>query len=136
MNGLLLSLIQFILLLLLVVNKDIRTFCIGYVVILVINVGLINTPVEWFYWKKAISDLFLLYFCTKVSIDWKRYLVGSVVICSLLMNIYEGLSYYQTIIYPYRDIIQWWMVEIMFVVLAWNCNWRGIDNVKFCRTDN
>ena len=125
MSGLLLSLIQFLLLLLLVVNKDIRTFCIGYVVILFINVGLINTPVEWFYWKKALSDISLLYFCTKVGIDWKRYLVGSIILCSLSMNVYEGFSYYQTIIYPYRDVIQWWMVEIMFIILAWNCNWRG-----------
>lgn len=136
MSGLLLSLIQFIILLLLVVNKDIQTFCIGYVVILLINIGMVGTPIDIFYWKKALSDIVLLYFCTKISINWKRYLISTIVICSLLMNIYEGLSYYQTIIYPYRDVIQWWMVEIMFIVLAWNCNWRGIDNVKLRRINH
>lgn len=79
----------------------------------------------------------ILALCDLISITSVMYLTNKTkrlylyIICwtSLFMNIYEGVSYYQTFIYPYRDVIQWWMVEIMFIILAWKCEWRVL-NVK------
>lgn len=89
-----------------------------------------------YYFRHTLFDLISIVIVGMSCQGYKKLTLLTIILCSLLMNIYEGLSYYQTFIYPYRDITQWWMVEIMFIVLAWNCNWRGIDNVKFCRTDN
>lgn len=86
-----------------------------------------------YYFRHTLFDLTSLFIVGLFCQGYKRLFLYIIIICSLLMNIYEGLSYYQTIIYPYRDIIQWWMVEIMFIVLAWNCNWRGIGYVKLRR---
>ena len=133
MGGLLFYAIEFFILSLLLINEDVRTFCLAYVVILLVNIGLINTPNEMFYWKKAISDILLLYFCMSIQTDWKRYCLGGVIICSLLMNVYEGLHTYQTIIYPYRDTVQWLMVEVMVIILAWKSDWRGMNCVKLRR---
>lgn len=127
-------LLQFMLVFLFCKDRDVKLVA-G---LLSLNFVLQIVILPFFNYFSVLSGFDLLMFTSVLFIQnwYRRLTLLTIILCSLSMNIYEGLSYYQTIIYPYRDVIQWWMVEIMFVVLAWNCNWRGIDNVKLCRVDN
>lgn len=126
--------IQFLLVYILCRDSDIRTSAGLLCAVFVLDI----TPISatYYYWIHTLFDLMILAAIYPLKNNIKTYLIGGITICSLSMNIYEGLSYYQTFIYPYRDVIQWWMVEIMFVILAWNCNWRGIGHVKLRRINN
>ena len=126
--------IQFIGMCILCKDKDVGI--ISLLLASLFALDMLQIPDNYFYIVAATYDILSLIIVSYLIDKWKRYTLFTIILCSLFMNIYEGLSYYQTFIYPYRDIIQWWMVEIMFIILAWNCNWRGIGYVKLCRTDN
>lgn len=123
-------LLQFTLVFLLCKNNDIKMVA-G---LLSLNFGLQAILLPFFNLFSVLCgfDLLMLVGVLFIHSFYKKVLLFIIIACSLFMNIYEGMSYYQTFIYPYRDVIQWWMVEFMFIILAWKCEWRVL-NVKFGR---
>lgn len=121
---------QFLLLAFMIKDRDVKLVSYGLAAIFLIDsmLYIMKLPFIDYYIKHAVSDCFMLFLLFYLYCKYKRYLLFVVIVCSLLMNIYEMTSPYQTIIYPYRDVIQWWMVEFMFIILAWKCGWRV--NVK------
>ena len=130
----LIVLLQFVLVFLFCKDRDVKLVA-G---LLSLNFILQMATLPFFNYFSVLSgfDLLMLTSVLFISSWYKKIILFTIILCSLSMNIYEGLSYYQTFIYPYRDVIQWWMVEIMFIILAWNCNWRGIGYVKLRRINN
>ena len=126
--------LQFIAVVIFCKDRDIRIASLLFSFIFALD--MLPVSDNYFYLVASLYDCLSFLIVIYLTTRWKRLTLLTIILCSLLMNIYEGLSYYQTIIYPYRDVIQWWMVEIMFIVLAWNCNWRGIDYVKLRRINN
>lgn len=126
--------IQFIGMCILCKDKDVGI--ISLLLTFLFALDMLQIPDNYFYIVAATYDILSLIIVSYLIAKWKRYTLFTIILCSLTMNVYEGLSYYQTFIYPYRDIIQWWMVEAMFIILAWNCNWRGIGYVKLRRINN
>lgn len=122
--------LQFIILSFLVRDADIRKVALLVSVAFTFSYMTIGDP--YFYIRNGLIDVYLLLAISFILDVKKRYLLYFICGISLFMNIYEGMSYYQTFIYPYRDVIQWWMVEFMFIILAWKCEWRVL-NVKFGR---
>jgi hypothetical protein len=125
----LIALSQFILLCLLCKDRDVELVA-GLLslnlVFQIIVLSFINT-----YLLLSIFDLLMLGSIIFLYGKTKQLILFTIILCSLIMNVYEHFSYYQTFIYPYRDVIQWWMVEAIFITLAWKCSWRY--NVKFRR---
>lgn len=117
--------IQFILLAFLVKDQDVKW--VGLLMSVAFAFSFLSQGHDYFYIRNAAIDMYLI-LCTSFLYDARKKLL-LYIICwtSLSMNVYEGMSYYQTIIYPYRDVIQWWMVEFMFIILAWKCEWRMLD---------
>lgn len=126
--------IQFLLIYLLCRDEDVSLS--AGLLSFIFLVDIIPVSAEYYYWVHAGFDLLILAATIPLKNYIKVHLISGITICSLIMNMYEGLNTYQTIIYPYRDVIQWWMVEAMFIVLVWNCNWRGMNYVKLRRINN
>lgn len=124
--------LQFLLLALLCKNIDVK-FVAGLLSLNFIIQMMVVSDTNY-YTMLALCDLISIASIMYLMNKTKRLTLFIIIICSLAMNIYEGMSYYQTIIYPYRDVIQWWMVEFMFIILAWKCDWRVL-NVKVGRNN-
>ena len=120
--------IQFLLTAFFITDKDIRRYAVATAVVLSINNLLVG--VGDYYLRNMIFDLLFMSTVITLKDSIKQYLLFAICACSLLMNYYEWQSVYQTFIYEYRDIVQWWMVELMFVITFWKCSWRGNFYVK------
>lgn len=125
--------IQFLILAFIVKDSDVSNVSLLMSVAFVFSYLTIGDP--YFYVRNGLIDVYLTLAASFILDKKKRYLLYAICCTSLFMNIYEGMSYYQTIIYPYRDVIQWWMVEFMFIILAWKCEWRVL-NVKTSRNNH
>lgn len=108
-----------------IVNRDIKVVSRLFSLVLVLDVLLLpifNT--DMYYIKYATFDCLMLIFSCILKSKVNRYIVASVCIISFCMNIYEHLSYYQTVFYNYRHNIQFALIQIMIFGLIYKCQWR------------
>ena len=118
--------LQFIIFAFFCVDKNVAKFSAALALTFILN-DIVN--IEWltFYLEQAAQDVLMLLCCLLLRDNNKRLPLISICLVSFGMNIYEHCSYYQSFFYQYRDMLQWWMVEIMFVITIWKCKWRGFN---------
>jgi hypothetical protein len=114
--------LQFLILTLICKDSDIKY--VGVLLSLLFCLDIFQVPPDYHYQVHAIYDMATISIISILVCSIKRLILFSVCMVSLIMNLYEYSSVYQTMIYPYRDVIQWWMVEFMFIVLAWKCQYK------------
>lgn len=83
---------------------------------------------DYFYLRAAFIDILLA--CTVVSFirGVRLYFVTVPITISLFLNLYEHVSYFQTMFYPYRHYIQSILMQVMIWGLIYGCNWRKLCN--------
>ena len=117
--------LQLIIILFLCKNKDVRNCLCGMLAVLILNYIQMGTP-DYYIRCFFYDILFIL--CSFCLLDKaKRLIIISICSLSAFMNIYEHIHFYQSIIYQYRDITQWIMVEAMILTVIWKCQWRGFN---------
>lgn len=121
--------IQFLLAALIIKDKDVILYCIGVALTFCLSNLLIG--VGDYYIRHLLFDVLFISIIPLLKDRVKQTLLFTVCFCSLLMNYYEWQSVYQTPLYPYRDTLQWWMVELMFIITCWKCTWR--EHIEICR---
>lgn len=83
---------------------------------------------DYFYLRAVLMDILLLTTVSTLLKGLRVYIVVIPIIISLLLNLYEHVSYYQTIFYPYRQYIQFGLMQIMLWGLVVGCRWRKVCN--------
>lgn len=83
---------------------------------------------DYFYLRAALVDILLV--CTMVSFvrGIRLYFVTTPIAISLFLNLYEHVSYFQTMFYPYRHHIQLILMQVMIWGLIYGCRWRKLCN--------
>lgn len=83
---------------------------------------------DYFYLRAALMDILLT--CTIASFikGMRLYFVTIPITISLFLNLYEHVSYYQTVFYPYRHYIQFMLMQVMIWGLIYGCRWRKLCN--------
>lgn len=83
---------------------------------------------EYFYLKEVLFDIAILCSAFLLKDRFRSYFLIVPCIVSMMLNLYEHISYYQTIFYPYRQYIQFGLMQIMLWGLIVGCRWRNICN--------
>lgn len=118
--------LQFIVFAFFCADKNVTKFSVALALAFILN-DIVN--IEWltFYLEQAAQDVLMLLCCLLLKDKNKRLLLISICLVSFGMNIHEHCSYYQSFFYEYRNVLQWWMVELMFVITIWNTKWRKMS---------
>ena len=99
---------------------------------LMVNTGFhFILPMDVFYLKEAVFDIIMFMTVFLLKDNFRSLLIGIPCFISFLMNIIEQFSYYQTIFYPFREYVQFLLIQTMFIGLVYNCKWR-----KICKTNS
>jgi hypothetical protein len=88
-------------------------------------------PPDLFYIKEASFDILMFSTVFLLRDDVKSFLVGVPCVLSFLLNVHEQFSYYQTMLYPYREYIQFILLQIVLLGVVIDCKWR-----KLWKTDS
>jgi hypothetical protein len=109
----------------LIKDKDIVLVSRLLFLALVANV-LINpyVPQEYFYIKEALFDTIQYSFVFLLKDRLRYFLLGIPCVVSFLLNIYEAFSYYQTVFYPFREGIQFLLLQLIVVGLCLDAEWK------------
>lgn len=83
---------------------------------------------EYFYLKEVLFDAVILSSAFLLRDRFRSYFIIVPCIISIILNLYEHVSYYQTIFYPYRQYIQFGLMQIMLWGLIVGCRWRNVCN--------
>lgn len=86
---------------------------------------------DFYYIRSAIVDLLLFLLTFILRNHLVAFGVGVCCCISFVLNIYEQMSYYQTIFYAYREYIQFVLVQMSIFFLLVDCKWR-----KLWKTDS
>jgi hypothetical protein len=84
------------------------------------------TPDSWYYIRSAITDLLMFSTVFIIRNHLAALGVGLACLISFILNVYEQFSYYQTIFYSYRPLIQFALTQLMIMSLLMDCRWRDI----------
>jgi len=83
-------------------------------------------PPDVFYIKEASFDILMFATVFLLKDDVKAFLVGIPCVLSFLLNVHEQFSYYQTMFYPYREYIQFILLQIVLLGVVIDCKWRKL----------
>lgn len=122
MVTLLLSILQVILLAFIIKDEDIKHTLYAIGVVFFIN--LLSHGAPLFYIRMAGLDILFCFTIFFIKDSIKRILLWIVYLLSFSMNIYEQLSQYQSFFYSYRKEVQWCLIQLMFIIITYNCRWR------------
>lgn len=122
MITILLSIIQLIVIYFLIENKDIKSYLLLIVGIFILNLITFGYPM--YYVRHMVIDVIFCLCAYVIKDDLKRIAIILICTASYFMNLYEHLSYYQTIFYEYRTPIQWCMLQMIYLILLYKTKWR------------
>ncbi len=81
---------------------------------------------DYYYLRSALIDIVMFFAILGIQ-DSRRFVILTIsIFISLLLNLYEHVSYYQTIFYPYRQYIQFGLMQTMLWGLIVGCKWRTL----------
>lgn len=90
-------------------------------------------PVNETYFQVSVFiDICLLFSCLVIKARWKMFGCVVVLILSAVLNIREGVSYYQTSTYTFLVYYQWISVEILIVILLWGVKLKHVKHRNIC----
>ncbi len=84
------------------------------------------TPSDWYYIRSAVVDVFMFLSVFFVRNNLASLGVGIACVTSFTLNIYEQISYYQTVFYSYRGYLQFALTQLMVLSLLMDCRWRDL----------
>ena len=84
--------------------------------------------VDYYYLRSALIDIAMFFAILGVKNSRRFLFIVIPISLSLFLNLYEHISYYQTIFYPYRQYIQFGLMQIMLWGLIVGCRWRNVCN--------
>ena len=95
--------------------KDIKHFCwLMAGLTFIDSTGIFYSAQHFFYWV-AFTDVLIIAFSLVLSNSIRRNVIIFVSVVSCALNLYEALSLYQTIFYPYYNTIQFIITEIILI---------------------
>lgn len=113
----------------LIKNKDVVVVSRLLSLFLFLNISYhFNIGYDYFYLKEVLFDTVILCSAFLLKDRVRSYFIIVPCILSILLNLYEHISYYQTIFYPYRQYIQFGLMQIMLWGLIVGCRWRNVCN--------
>lgn len=133
MTDMIIVLGQFLLLSIFCKDKDIKIVSALLSIIFISNILLFGT--DYYYQRQIFQDVLMIVCLYQVKDNLKWLITTSICAISLCMNFYELQSYYQTFLYPYRDNLQWWMVEALFATLCWKVIFKE-KHEQICNNNN
>lgn len=101
---------------------------ISYILLLDIFSWFVFPTTESYYLRSVLIDIALFFAVLNIDNSRRFMVLATPIIISLLLNLYEHVSYYQTIFYPYRQYIQFGLMQIMLWGLVVGCRWRKVCN--------
>lgn len=118
------TLLQYALLYFLVTDRDIRYFLLMLGVITSVNLMQYGDP--FIYQRLIIYDLG--YITASFLLKDKEKTIGITSICmaSVLINLYEMVSYYQTEFYAVHGLINNIMIQAICLISCVGCKWRDL----------
>lgn len=128
MITILLSMIQLFILYYLIEDRDIKTCVLLIAGIFAINLLTFGAPL--YYIRHMFIDVLFCLCAFVLQSNYKRYIFIGICLISYSMNLYEHVSYYQTIFYEYRQPIQWCLFQLLYLVLLYKAKWRALCNMQ------
>lgn len=121
-----LTLIQYLLIAYLVLDKDVR----GYMLLLgaITFINLLQVGMPHVYERMMVYDLLYLLAAFRLQDISKTIGIGIICLTSFFLNWYEGISYYQTEFYDTRALWNNIMIQVIIIVSCIDCNWRKLCN--------
>jgi hypothetical protein len=95
--------------------KDIRYFCWLMAGLTLIDSMLTFSNAQNFCYWVTFTDALIIVFSFVLSNPIRRNVIIFVSVVSCVLNLYEALSLYQTILYPYYNIIQFIITETILI---------------------
>lgn len=105
-----------------VLDRDVRLFLVLLLSIICINT--LQYGDSNYYLRSIIYDSLIIYCSLFISNHRKFCVITLLCLISIISTGYELLSYYRTDLYPYRNIIQYTLLQCIIGVACWNCKWR------------
>lgn len=130
MMYLLITPITLILLSYLIKDKDIVEVgrYISFILFVDILSWLVFPSLDFYYLRSALIDVAMFFAILGVKNSRRFLFITIPITISFFLNLYEHISYYQTIFYPYRQYIQFGLMQIMLWGLVVGCRWRNVCN--------
>jgi hypothetical protein len=111
----------------LIEDIDIRKVCLGMSCIMLFDIlTYYVTPSYLYYIRSCYTDVLTMYISILLVNKTKTYSILAICLFSIFMNMYEDMSYYQTIFFQYRDTIQFVMMQLIFIILLYKARWRKL----------
>lgn len=116
----------------LVDEEDIKVCLLIWSAIFLADVT-INVTDEVYFQTSVLIDCLLILSCSVIRERWKMFGCMFVLAVSALLNLREGLSYYQTSTYTFLVYYQWLSIEIITAILLFKVRLRD-DIFRVSRT--
>ncbi len=108
-------------------DKDISKTCLGMSCVMLFDIFTYYATPDYFYYiRSCYTDVLTMYVSLLLVNKTKVYSIFTICLFSIFMNMYEDMSYYQTIFFQYRDTIQFVMMQLIFIILLYKARWRKL----------